>query len=354
MTADATLLAGRLLDAQVAWALDQLSGDQFAAMVRRDIDEGLAVCSSLTFGQIISADDVKAAARRLVDVIGGSGLLTDLPQSLAAAIYDLEASEEHSLGELVDRESVDALIVQLLAMHQLQDRAMDRLAESPLVAAIATRYVTKLVGDFLQQNRERAEKLPGVSSLFSIGLGAASKVRGATDQFLGDAQARSTQFAMRRSNSAVREMIRDAPARAAALEVWDLQAAEPISALREYLTRQDLRELLEIIQQIIVAGRNLDYVGVALDECVDVFFDRYGTTDVATLLADVGISRDVLVDTVQAFAPPVIETLRREGRLDALVRARLEPFFASEHVLALLGGEAAARPKPRPKATPKK
>jgi hypothetical protein len=339
-------LAQRLLDAQVEWIVAELSGKRFTAMVNRDIADFVDVGSTLVLGDIVDAGTVKATARRLVDVIGGSAVVADMGPAVADALYDLSASDEQILGEVVDRESVDALIAKLISMHQLQDRAMERLTESPLVASIATRYVTKLVGDFVQQNRERAEKVPGVSSLLSLGLGAASKVRGATDQFLGDAQARGTQFAMRRSNSAMREMIREAPLHEAAMEVWDLQAEEPISALREYLTAQDLRELLAIVHDLLTTARTHDYVGLIVDECIDVFFAKYGSLDVISLLAELGIDRALLVDEIIAFAPPVIKMLKADGRLDALVRARFEPFFTSEATLAVLAGTAVRRPKP--------
>lgn len=346
VTADAATLAQRLLDAQVAWVVGELSGKRFAAMVARDVDDFLEVGSSLVLADVVAADTVKAVARRLVDVIGGSAVVADMGPAASDALYDLAASDEQLLGEVISRDTVDALVAKLLGMHQLQDRAMERLTESPLVASIASRYVTKLVGDFLQQNRERAEKLPGVSSLFSLGLGAASKVRGATDQFLGDAQARSAQFAMRRSNSAMREMIRDAPVHEAVMEVWDLQAAEPVGELRAYLTAQDLRELLAIVHELVTTARNHEFTGLLIDECIDVFFTKYGALDVVGLLAELGIDRAVIVDEILAFAPPVIKSLRDDGRLDALVRARLEPFYSSEATLALLAGTEVRRPKP--------
>ena len=275
-------------------------------------------------------DAVKAAARRLVDVIGGSELVADLLPAFSDAIYDAAAADEHLLGDVVGREPVEALFEKLIGMHRLQDRAMDRLTQSPVVAVIASRYVGTLVGEFLQQNRQRAERVPGVSSLMSIGFGAAKRVQGATDQFLGDAQRNATRYAVRQTSSAMRDVIRNAPVQQAAMELWDLHADEPVSALREYLTAQDLRELLAIVHEIVVTARNQDYVGMLLDECIDVFFDRYGGRDVTSVLAELGVTREVVVDELRRLAPPALEAARADGRLAALVRARLEPFFTAD------------------------
>ncbi|WP_375484224.1 hypothetical protein [uncultured Jatrophihabitans sp.] len=337
---DVDALAEALLDAQVAYVVGELSGDRLTAAIAADVADVLDVAASMTLEAVVDPGTVKAAARRFVDVVGGSAVLDDLRPDLADAIYASSAGDDRLLGDVVGRDDVAALLAKLLSMHQLHERALDRLGESPVMASIASSYVTKIVGDFVQQNRERAEKVPGVSSLFSLGMGAASRVRGAADGLLGDAQQRSAQFAMRQTSSAMRDVLRDAPIHEGAMQMWDLHAEEPISELRRYATAADVRELLDILARIATTARNHDVVGDLLDEGVDVFFARYGATDLATLLAELGLTRDVLVAEVTAFAPPVLEAARADGRLAAFVRARLEPFFAAPETRALLAGAA--------------
>jgi hypothetical protein len=345
--------ADRLLDAQVEFVLGELTGKRLTQVIARDVDDLLDLAAHLTAGDVLDADVVKQVLRRIVERVGGSTLLQDIVTALSDAIYDLSASENYRLGEVVDREPVEALVVKVLQMQTLHDRALDRMAESPLVASVATRFVTKIVSDFLQQNRQMAERLPGAKSLISLGMGAASKVRSATvDQFLGDAAGKSTQFAIRRTNSALRDLIRDAPLQGAAMEIWDLHADEPISDLREYLSKQELRELVVLVLELVTSARSGDYAGELVDECVDVFFAEYGARDLASLLPELGITRDDLVDDLREVLPPLIEAARADGRLDALVRARLKPFFASKQVQAILSGDAPA-PAPAPKAKPK-
>lgn len=339
-------LAAALLDAQVEYVVGELTAPRLDEVIARDVDDVLALAATLPVEAVADRDAVKAAARHLVDVVGGSDLVAGLLPAFSDAIYDAAAADEHLLGDVVGREPVEALFEKLIGMHRLQDRAMDRFAQSPVVAIIASRYVSTLVGEFLQQNRQRAERVPGVSSLMSIGFGAAKKVQSATDQFLGDAQRNATRYAVRQTSSAMRDVIRNAPVQQAAMELWDLHADEPISALREYLTAQDLRELLAIVHEIVVTARNQDYVGMLLDECIDVFFDRHGTQDVASVLAELGVTRGVVVDELRRLAPPALEAARADGRLAALVRARLEPFFTADSTLAILAGDVPARTIP--------
>jgi hypothetical protein len=200
---------------------------------------------------------------------------------------------------------------------------------------IASRFVSKIVSDFVQQNRQVAERLPGAKSLFSLGASAASKVRNAP--IIGEAADRGTQMAIRRTNNAMRDLIRDAPLQGAAMELWDLHADEPVADLRLYLSQQELREIAVLVHEIVTSARDSAYAGALVDECVDVFFERYGSRDVASLLPELGITRDDLVDELQRFLPPIIEAAKQDGRLDALIRDRLTPFFTSKKVLAILG-----------------
>src|SRR5438270_6075277 len=156
-------LADRLLERQVSFVLDELSGDRLAAVIARDADDVLAVAATLRIADIVDADRVKAVGRRLVVELGGSQVVEDLATALSDGIYDMSASDEYLLGDVVDRDAVVALVQHALTLRTLSDRALDRLTESPLVATIASKFVTKIVGDFLQQNRARAEKLPGMS-----------------------------------------------------------------------------------------------------------------------------------------------------------------------------------------------
>jgi hypothetical protein len=329
-------LAERLLDAQVAFHLAELSGDRLSEVIDRDVREALRIAESVTVADVLDPEHVAATVRTVIDLVGGSALPVDLADAWAGALYDLDAADEHRLAEVVDREQVDALVATVLSMHTLHQRALDRLTDSPLVASVATSFFNKIVGDIVAQNRALAEKVPGMGSMFSLGMGAVSRVKNVSDQFLGDVAGKSAQYALRRLNSATLELIRDAPLADAAMQVWDLQAEEPISVLREYMSRAELTELVGLVAELVVTSRNAAYVDAVIAEWVQVFFGRYGDVSVAALLADAGVSSDDLVAEVQRHAPAIVAAAKADGRLAEFIRARLEPFYVSDEVLGVL------------------
>jgi hypothetical protein len=343
-------LAEQLLDAQVRYVIAELTGDRLTEVIARDVDDVIGIFGPVPVKELLEPGTVKAIGRRLVVELGGSRVIEDMVGALADGIYDMGAADEYVLGEVLDRDAVAALVRQAVTMRRLSDRLLERLTESPLVATIAAKFVTRIVSDFMQQNRARAEKLPGMSTMLNIGAGAASKVRGVTDrhldQILGDAAGRGAAFALKRTNNAIREMLRDAPLEQAALEVWDLHADEPIGDLRAYLSREELRLLAERTHEVVVSARETAYAGALVDACVDVFFDEYGEVSLSALLDDLGVTPANIVEDLQALIPRLVAVAQRDGQLEAQVRKRLEPFFRSDEVRALLGST------PRPAGQP--
>ncbi|KAA0021103.1 hypothetical protein [Antrihabitans cavernicola] len=342
MSTDPQALADQLLEAQVQFVLAEFTGDRCAEVVARDVAAALKVADTLILADVVDRENVKATARKGVDDIGGSTIVKDMTAAIADGIYDLAASDDYKLKDVVDRDVVDKLITQFLSMHTLHDRALDRLTESPLVAAAVSRYVNKIVADFLDENRQRAEKLPGMGSLISLGTSAAKKARSVSEPFVGDVAGKSAQFALKRSNSATRDLLQNASLHDAGMELWDVHAGEPVAELRKYLSQDELSKTALLVHELSTTGRNTEYFGQVLDESIDVFFDLYGSYSLAALLPEVGISEDDIVREINRYAPALIEGAKKDGVLADLVRERLEPFFKSDAVTSILAGVSKA------------
>ncbi|MBO0855561.1 MAG: hypothetical protein J2P18_17560 [Nocardia sp.] len=336
-------IAAKLLDAQVDYLLAEVTGERFTEVVDRDIADVLAVADTIVFRDVVDLERARATVRTVVARAGASPAAADLVGAFADALYDtIAGTADYALGEVVDREPVDAVLAKVLAMHQTQERTMARLTESPLVATVAAKFVDQLIDDVLESNRQMTAKIPGVGSLVSFGTSAAKSARKVAERategtIISDMAGKGAMFALKRTNGAIREMLRTAPVHSAAMEFWDLHAGEPVSGLHEYLSRADLRELVELIHHIAVTTSDKEYFGVLLDECVRVFFTRYGDHTLGALLPELGVTPEDIRTEVLRYGPAVIESAKRDGLLANLIRQRLEPFYSSEPVLAILG-----------------
>ena len=69
---------------------------------------------------------------------------------------------------------------------------------------------------------------------------------------------------------------------------------------------------------------------------VDGFLDRFGGHTPSELLELFDLTREDLLADIARLATLVVDVLRESGDLERLLRARLEPFFTSAEVGALL------------------
>ena len=131
---------------------------------------------------------------------------------------------------MIDRDNVGRITDEVIALTLLLEDILDDLTHSPMTAALASRFVGRIVNDVIAGNRAVAEKIPGVGSLVSFGAKTAGKAIGKTgEQFgelFGDATAKGAEFAMGRLNKIIIATLKDPSTRAAVLEVFDLYADE--------------------------------------------------------------------------------------------------------------------------------
>jgi hypothetical protein len=338
---DPAAVAARLLDAHVDYVLAELGEDRFAEAAARVVADVFEVGGALTVGDVIDPVEVTNTALVLVDQLGDNAVVDNLALEFAEAIHQLPAADEHTLAHVVPREVVSRLIAKLLSMRDLQDRAMDRLAESPVVATVAGSFVTKIIDSFAQGNRARVEKtVPGLGQVFAVGDLISDAVRGsAVGKAIDDATSGVTQFALQHTTAAVRELIDEAPLHDAAMQMWDLRSGEPLGGTKEYLDKGDIRDLVKIGIDLVTHARDTAYMSAVVQELVRVFFANYGRHTIAGLITELGFEPDELVNELITHVQPVLAAANREGLLAERIRAQLAPFYESDAVGSILSGD---------------
>ena len=337
--APAESLAQQLLDAQVGYHLDRLSGDQLASTVSRLADDLFAAAGQHRIEELVDSDAIKAIVVRALGTVPASAAVSGIVELATTVVYDGPA-EPFALGELVERERIEALLDELLALNPVLERALERLVASPLVATMASRFMGRIVGEVLQANKAVADKVPGLGSLMSFGTSAASKVMGAADkQFEGliaDSVGKGGTFAVRRLNRIVIETLRDPTTREAVLQVWDLMAQERVAGVSRHATREEVSGVVDAVHDLAVSTVASEHVADLGEVIVDAFFERFGGHTPTELLDELDLSREDIVADLVRIAPSAVDALRESGDLERMLRAELEPFYTSPEVIALL------------------
>ena len=342
-------LADRLLDAQVAFHLDRLTGDDLATTVARIAESVLDAADDHQLADLVERDAIKDIVTRALTTVPASAAVSGFVE-MARDVVVAGPAEPFTLGEVVERDQVVRLVDELLAMTPALERTLERLTASPLVGATATRFMGRIVGEVLAANQAVADRVPGLGSLLSFGTRAAAGVVGAADKsldgLLADTAGKGGTLAVRRMNRIVVETLRDPTTREAALQVWDLVAAERLEPRPAGKRGPDgpdgpdgTEGVADAVHDLVVSTLAHPHTVAFGHSVVDAFFERFGGYTPGELLAELDLERADLVADLVRIAPGVVGAMVESGAIESLLRTELAPFFESEAVAALLADQ---------------
>ncbi|MDZ5620956.1 hypothetical protein SFC88_08975 [Nocardioides sp. HM23] len=332
-------LARRLLDAQVAYHLDQLRGDNLEDNAAALVDDLLDATGRHQIADLVDRDVVKTVIARLLTSAPGSAAASGLLDLVIDVVLD-GPPDPYPLGELVERERVEALVDALLQLSPLVERAIGQVADSPVIGTVASRFMARIVGEVMQANKAVADKVPGLGALVSFGTSTAANVVGAAGRplegLLGDTMGKSGAFAARRLGRIIVETMQDPTTREAVLQAWDVAAAEKVAGLDRLLSRDQVADVVGAAHELAVTTAASEHVTDLVGVLVDGFFENFGGYTPTELLEQLDIDRSHVQEDAVRIAPGIVGLLDEAGDLERIVRARLKPFFDSPEVAALL------------------
>ena len=330
--------AEQLLAAQVRFFEAQLEPAQFGPLLEQELDAWLSAAGEITLVEAVTREQIKDVAIKYAVAMKIPGSIPELANEIADRIYSHPAQDDNRLQDVIAAEHIEAFTTKLLELPLVQERLM----ESPLLVEIASEWLYRIAVETSARNRELAGKIPGLGTLLGTGgslLGKVAPDAGViADTRLRELATQTARMVLRSakttSNTPEEPWIHDT-----VIEMWREQADKPVGSLRDYMTQDDLEDLLVLLYEFWLSFRETDYLHALIDEGVDFFFDKYADMTLLGLLEEFGVTRADLVEEAQRFAPPILELLRERGMLSAFLRRRLEPFFASAEALALLGSD---------------
>ena len=143
-----------------------------------------------------------------------------------------------------------------------------------------------------------------------------------------------------RSEQFLHRALSDDELRDSVMAAWVSLEGRTISELREGLGDVELQEFVVLGYEFWLRFRKTEYFEGCARAVVSHLFVKYGERPITDLLGDMGVTREVVMAEVDTYAIPVIDVLREEGYVEALVRRRLTPFYTSAAARKILRQEA--------------
>jgi hypothetical protein len=330
--------AEALLNAQIAYMIRRLTGDEYEAWVRAELTADLYNARLLTLNDVMQPDLIRQVVYQFALELDLGGGVLELVAAVARALHSHPVHRQTTLGDILPDANFEEFLDKLLELRDVRERLVGELVGNPLYAELATSLVTQGVRGYLD-HAVATTRLPGARSLMRLGREALQALPGdfeeALESRMHDYLRRALQGLLAGSGQTLLELA-DTRLRDSILDIWDNLKTRPLADGLHQLTALDLEEFFVLGYEYWRELRQTDFVRSIIDAGIDTFFEVYGNTTLYDLLGEVGIHLEIMVEQAMRFGPPVIAVLHERGMLEALLRRQLEGFYASPEVAAIL------------------
>lgn len=332
-----------LLEAHIAFLVDQLTGSGFQPFVEEVLDAVLAQAATVKLETVISRKTIKDVARQYALEMEYGGGIPELVGDVARAIHAAPEHQQTQLGQLLSKRRYDELVEHLLSLRSVRERFLKGFVESAIYEQIASDLLYNGIRGYVA-SAEAPGFIPGARSALKLGRAvvrrATANIEDVVEESIKHHIGRSIREVSQRTVQPLIDGEHDAAIRQGAAETWAQARMLRVGSLADELSATDLEELFVTLYECWKDLRKTKYLGALVDVGVDAFFDKYGAIDLAALLDDLSIDHQLMLGEAMRFGPPVLSELAQGGQLQAVLRTALQPFYQSgmiDQVLARQG-----------------
>lgn len=330
-----------LYEAHVSHAKALLTGNDLFEHLAHSVDADLANAANLTINQVVTRDLIKATAKTYAVDMPMSGGIPELVGDIARAIHAHPIQDETRLSDIVSDQQMGEMVGKVAEMRELRERLVHTVLGNPLLADMAGDLIFRGIKGYLAQGNAAAKNIPGASALMGLGKSVLSKASPSLEKTLDDGLLayvrKSTTSTLLSSEKALLAKMDESTLKRVAMDLWADIKHRPASSLRQFMSAESLDEAFVVGYEFWRADlRHTKYYSTLIDIGIDSFFDKYGDSTLQHVLDEVGVTRDMILQELHRFAPPVIAALDETGMLEGMIRRQLLPFYRSGVVEAVL------------------
>ena len=332
--------AQALFEAHVHYIVEDLTGAGLKTLIDEEVDAALISAEQLKLGEVVTRAMIKETARAFaVELELGPGV-PELVGEIARKLYAHKIHDKTRPGDLLADQHYAELLEKGLELESLREKIIREVVTSPLYAGFASDLLYRGITGYLAQNAV-TRNIPGASSVMKLGRAALSKAKpdleASLEEGLKKYIAKSVQASTERSAEFLIEHADNDLLREIGLDLWQKLKTVPIGSLRHDVSSDDIEEIFVDVYEIWRSVRRSDYYRVLIEAGIDGFFDKYEDQTLATLLDDLGVTRDVMIAEGLRYGPAILKKLQKKKLLEPIVRRRLQGFYASPAIAAVLG-----------------
>ena len=333
--------AQALLDAHVAWIISRLEGPAFAEEVGQRLDLLLADGRKLKFKDVAKNTQIHATVKKYAVDMELGGNMPTLVGDICRVLYDHPTLTNIKLEQLVPDRVLNEVIDKLMEMKELREVLVSEAVSNPVFSGLIAELLYGALRDYAAETTELAGRVPGAKSAMKLGMAMVSRSRpelaGAFEDRLKSFVHKQSAKSLKASEKFLLDVFQRDEFRDMVLDLWEENRGRTLGSYRNLVSRLDVEELFVMIYEYWKYLRHTDVFRDVVNAGIDTVFEKFGDYDLTTLLQDIGLTREMMLDDALRFAPPVIKVLKRKKLLAPLLRQQLAGFYESDEALKILG-----------------
>ncbi|MFT7339433.1 MAG: hypothetical protein ACI92B_002770 [Marinobacter maritimus] len=344
MTKSKTDLASQLLELHIKHEVAALKGAKLRKFLKQEVNELLDLAGGITLNRIASENQVMETIQRVVVNMELDAGIPELAGEMATEVLNAPVQAKTALGDIITRDQATGFVEEMLALRQQREQVISEIMAHPVYQELVSNVVYQGVVNYLYEDNLITKSVPGVGSMMKFGKRMANKAVPGLDEtferrlkaWLSD----SLPGLINRSEQFLQKALSDDEVRDTVMAAWVAMEDRTLAELQEGLGDVELQTFVVLGYEFWLQFRKTDYFEGCARAVVAHLFLKYGDRPLTDLLDDVGVTEDLIMAEVDAWAIPIIDVLREDGYLETLVRRRLAAFYNSAAARKILEQEA--------------
>tara|TARA_R110002110_G_scaffold115696_5_gene286797 strand:+ start:2715 stop:3749 length:1035 start_codon:yes stop_codon:yes gene_type:complete len=344
MTKDKTDPASQMLELHVKHEVASLKGTKLRKFLKQEVSELLDLAGGITLNRIASENQVMETIQRVVVNMELDAGIPELAGEMATEVLNAPVQSTTALGDIITRGQATGFVEEMLELRRQRERVISEIMAHPVYQELVSNVVYQGVVNYLYEDNLITKSVPGVGSMMKFGKRMANKAVPGLDEtferrlkaWLSD----SLPGLINRSEQFLQKALSDDEVRDTVMAAWVAMEDRTLADLQEGLGDVELQTFVVLGYEFWLQFRKTDYFESCARAVVAHLFLKYGDRPLTDLLGDVGVTEDLIMAEVDAWAIPIIDVLREEGYVETLVCRRLAAFYNSAAARRILEQEA--------------
>lgn len=327
--------AAQLLDAQIAFTVEQLTGSNFQSLVEEHIDAALADLKKLKLKDAVSAKQVTETALFYASEMDISPAIPELVGEIARRVYQHPGHDDTQLKDLLDDQYFREFAKKVSEMREVRERIVRESIGNPMYSEMIGDVLYHGIKNYIADN-PLTKKIPGAQSMMKIGKGLMDKATPNLEAGLQKYVNHNIKSSLRDSERFLLKHLDDDALYNMIIDVWNKVKDSKVSVFKNYVSEDDIEDAFVIGFDFWRTLRQGEYYRGVIASGVTFFFEKYGNSSLDEIMEEMGVDRDMVVRDVMHYVPGVLKALQKKKLLEPALRRTLSPFYESDAVAAIL------------------